>query len=136
MPRFSPNRGLFFMSNVDDAAKQALSHLPTGYTWLNVALEKSGVPPVIDTGGASMLYQQLSGSTISDEYFQRLPIPYRRVGRNRVYDYATIVEFVKELRARTPVRVPPPMKRYPRKKSAAASKPETSRPFKQEDGAK
>ena len=60
------------------------------------------LPPVFDTGGANMFYGQISGNTLSDEYFQRLPIRYRRIGRTRVYDFDDVVAYVKELARRGP----------------------------------
>jgi hypothetical protein len=89
--------------------------LTTGIPWLDRAVEQSGLPPVLDTGGACMLYAQLSGSSLSDEYFQRLPIPFRRIGRTRVYEYSDVVAYVKEQRALTPRKTPEPWKRRRRK---------------------
>jgi hypothetical protein len=89
------------------------SLLTTGIPWLDRAVGQSGLPPVLDTGGANMLYGQLTASCLSDEYFQRLPIPYRRVGKVRVYEYADVVAYVKELRARALVKTPAPRKRKP-----------------------
>ena len=62
------------------------------------------MPPVFDTGGANMLYSQISGTNLSEEYFQRLPIRFRRIGRTRVYDFDDIVAYVKELRAKALVK--------------------------------
>ena len=49
-----------------------------------------------------MLHGQISGSSLSEQYFQRLPIRYRRIGRTRVYEFDDIVAYVKELRAGAP----------------------------------
>jgi hypothetical protein len=93
--------------------------LTTGVGWLDRAVEQSGLPPVLDTGGACMLYTQLSGSSLSEEYFQRLPIPFRRIGRTRVYEFDDIVAYVKEQRAKAPRRVPEPRKRRRRQPEPA-----------------
>jgi hypothetical protein len=93
--------------------------LMTGIPWLDNAVAKSGVPPVFDTGGANMFYGQISGNTLTDEYFQRLPIPFRRIGRTRVYDYDDVVAYVKEQRARAPRKTPEPRKRRRRQPEPA-----------------
>jgi hypothetical protein len=95
------------------------SLLTTGIPWLDRAVEQSGLPPVLDTGGACMLYAQLSGSSLSDEYFQRLAIPFRRIGRTRVYEYSDVVAFAKEQRAKAPRKVPEPRKRRRRQPEPA-----------------
>jgi hypothetical protein len=93
--------------------------LTTGIPWLDRAVEQSGLPPVLDTGGACMLHTQLSGSSLSEEYFQRLPIPFRRIGRTRVYEYSDVVAFAKEQRARAPRKTPAPRKRRRRQPEPA-----------------
>jgi hypothetical protein len=93
--------------------------LTTGIPWLDRAVEQSGLPPMLDTGGACMLHTQLSGSSLSEEYFQRLPIPFRRIGRTRVYEYSDVVAFAKEQRARAPRKTPAPRKRRRRQPEPA-----------------
>ena len=93
--------------------------LTTGIPWLDNVVEKSGVPPVFDTGGANMFYGQISGNTLTDEYFQRLPIAFRRIGRTRVYDYDDIVAYVKEQRAKAPRKAPALRKRRRRQPEPA-----------------
>jgi hypothetical protein len=84
--------------------------LKTGISWLDQAVEHSGLPPILDTGGANMLHTQLTGQSLTDEYFQRLPIPFRRIGRTRIYEVDDVVAHAKERRA-VPRKLPEPRKR-------------------------
>ena len=93
--------------------------LTTGIPWLDNAVAKAGMPPVFDTGGANMFYGQITGTSLTDEYFQRLPIKYRRIGRTRVYDFDNIVAYAKEVRANAPVKTPEPRKRHRRQPEPA-----------------
>jgi hypothetical protein len=104
----------------DSKSETRPGFLTTGVPWLDNAVAKSDVPPVFDTGGANMFYGQISGNTLSDEYFQRLPIRYRRIGRTRVYDFDDIVAYVKMLRVEAPRKTPAPRKRRRRRQPEPA----------------
>jgi hypothetical protein len=84
--------------------------LKTGIGWLDQAVEHSGLPPVLDTGGANMLLAQLTGQAVTDEYFQRLPILFRRIGRTRIYEVDDVVAYAK-VRRTVPRKLPEPRKR-------------------------
>lgn len=93
------------------------SLLTTGIPWLDRAVGQSGLPPVLDTGGANMLYGQLTASCLTDEYFQRLPISYRRVGKVRMYEYDDVAAYARKQRSDAPKKTPDLRKRRPRKLS-------------------
>jgi hypothetical protein len=82
-------------------------------------VDESGVPASVDLGGATTIYNAVSGDLLSPTTFSRKPVPYFLLGRSRRYFVREVVEYAKRIVEIAPRRIPPQTPRKPRAQVAA-----------------
>lgn len=80
----------------------------TGIKWLDRAVNSAELPDLADAGAALAIYNQVRRSDLSMHGFRRLPIQYRRVGKNRIYEVEHVVAAAKRKVLDAPLRQPAP----------------------------
>ena len=89
----------------------------TDIPFIDKLIEKSGVRATVDLGGATMIFNAISGNNLSPVTFRRKPYPYFIQGRMRRYFVHVIVEGAKRSVEQAVVRIPP---QRPRRKRTHA----------------
>jgi hypothetical protein len=93
---------------------------PSGIPWLDAAVQQTGIEPMTDTEGVQLIIDESTGVRYSTETIRRLPIPYRRIGRERIYRIADAVAHAKKIVDEAPIiRPSAPARRRRIRRSAA-----------------
>jgi hypothetical protein len=85
--------------------------MPTDISWIDAAVERSGLSPMADLEGGLEIYNAVACDSVSVHAFRRYPIPYKIIGRSRRYVVDDIIAFAKKRLAEAPVRTPTTRKR-------------------------
>jgi hypothetical protein len=86
----------------------------TDIPFIDNLIKKSGVPATVNLGGATMIFNAISGSNLSPVTFRRKPYKYFIQGRMRRYFVHVVVEEAKRSVEEAPVRIPPQRPRRPK----------------------
>jgi hypothetical protein len=93
------------------AGKRVFLKMPTDISWIDAAVERSGLPPMADLEGGLEIYNAVACDSVSVHTFKRYAIPYKLIGRSRRYIVDDIIAFAKKRLAEAPVRTPTARKR-------------------------
>jgi hypothetical protein len=81
--------------------------------WLDTIVDRANLPQLTDLGGALIVYNNLTCSSVSVHTFRRYEIPCVRVGRERRYKVDDIIAFAREELIKKPTHTPAPRRRKP-----------------------
>jgi hypothetical protein len=78
--------------------------------WVDAIVDRAKLPQLTDLGGATIAYNNLTCSGVSEHTFRRYKIDYVRIGRERRYKVDDIIAFARE-QLKAPKQTPAPRRR-------------------------